>query len=1025
MLLYVSAISSFCIEPDWLVCELIKLNGMTTYLKESIKKYLVLMGLICISMMGRAQCSTLLTDSTTPACGSLHSGTVTIHASNALAPYEYRLGTAGAWQTDSLFSGLAAGSTIIYVREAGGCVDSITVLIGSAGTPFTPVVSASAWTTTLCSGGGVADTFWAAGGTSAVLTYQWYRNGAPVGGATSATWTTASLSDQDSIWVVGYTSSPCATLDSAVSNVMHISVVTTGSPLVTISASGVSYCAGAPFIDTFTATATGAGLSYMWYRNGVATGVTTPTWRTGALSNNDSVWVVVRSSAPCASPATDTSNKIHISIQSVLLNPVVASAASLAYCSGAAFMDTFWATTNGSSATLTYHWYRNGAAVPGATSSSWTTSALSNNDSIWVVVHSSTPCATPDSVLSNVLHINIDSVVVPVATVSASALQYCAGSSFIDTFSAAVTGGGATPAYQWYRNGVPVAGATSSIWTTSVLSDQDSVWVVVHSSLACAAPDSAVSRPVHIGILSGAPPTVAISATAYSYCSGGTFIDTFTATATGTGLSYRWYRNGVAVPGATLATWRTAALANNDSVWVVVRSSAPCAIPDSAISSKIHITIGSAAPAVTVSASAWTYCAGSTFIDTFWALSGSTSAVLTYTWYRNNTPVPGATAASWSTSTLSDNDSIWVVVRTTTPCGNDSAVSPHMRISIAYCGPDTVWPGDADANHMASNNDLLTIGLAYGATGPIRTVQGIVWQGDTVTPWSQNFTIYAPTVNYDHADCNGDGVINADDTLAVVVNFGLTHPKTSGPGAARSGVPTLSLEFSRDTVYDRQSLTAAFILGSANEQLSNIYGIAFTYNYDPLVYDPATVSFEFINSWLGNFSNSISIKKTFPAPGMIRTAITGIDHLDRSGWGAIARFRGTITTDNINGVRSYVNRDYVSDITAVDMKGDTILVNDGMDSDIIMILPTGIQDIPASQQVDIYPNPVSDQLQVSSTIPLTAIRLYDAIGSLVLEVPAHDASAQVLDVSGLANGVYTVQVATTAGTAIRKITVRH
>lgn len=998
---------------------------MMTHLKKGIMKYLMLMSLVGICMVAHAQCSTIITDTVTPACGSLHSGTVTIHASNAAAPYLYRLGVSGTWQTDSLFSGLAAGTNVIYVQEAGGCIDSITVAIGSSGTPFTPVVTASAWTTTLCSGGGVVDTFWAAGGTSAVLTYQWYHNNAPVAGATAATYTTAALSDQDSLWVVGYTSSPCATRDSAVSNVIHISVVTTGAPSVSVSASGTSFCAGSSFMDTFTATATGAGLSYMWYRNGVATGVTTPVWRTSTLSDNDSVWVIVRSSAPCAVPAADTSSKIHISIQSAVLSPVVISAASLTYCSGTAFADTFWASTSGSSTVLTYQWYRNGTQVSGATASSWATSALSNNDSIWAVVHSSAPCASPDSVVSNVLHITIDSTVVPVATVSASALQYCTGSMFVDTFRTGVTGGGTTPAYQWYKNGTAVSGATSSTWATSALSDQDSVWVVVHSSLACAAPDSAVSTPVHISILSGSPPTVAISATASSHCTGGIFIDTFTATATGSGLTYRWYKNGVAVPGATAAVWRTSALANNDSVWVVVHSSAPCATPDSAVSSKIHITIGSLAPAVTVTAAAWTYCAGSTFIDTFRATTGGTSSVLTYTWYHNDTAVAGATSALWSTSALQDNDSVWVVVRTTTPCGNDSSVSAHIRIAVIDCGPDTVWPGDADANRIATNSDLLTIGLAYGATGPARTVQGIVWQGDTVAPWSQYFSIYAPTVNYDHADCNGDGTINADDTLAIVTNFGLTHPKTDGADGARTGVPGMFLQFSRDTVYDGQSLTAAVILGSASEQFANIYGIAFTYNYDPLVYDPASVSFGFINSWLGNYTNSISIKKTFPAPGMIRTAITGIDHLDRSGWGAIARFRGTITTDNINGVRSYVNHDYISEITAVDMKGDTIDVNTCTDSNIIMTLSTGLPDISGTRQVSIYPNPVSDYLQVSSTAPLIRTRVYDAIGSLVLDAPAADRDSQILDVSGLSSGIYTVQVATAAGTAISKVTVRH
>ncbi len=717
---------------------------------KRLTRYVVVIATLCVGVAGYAQCTTALTASVTASCTGLPTGTATIHASGPTSPYDFRLGVNGSWQPDSLFTGLSAGSDTIYVRGTGGCIDSIIVSMTASGSPFTPSVTASAYTTTFCSGLGLVDTFWATGGGSAALTYQWYRNGTSIPGATSPVYTTSVLSSQDSLWVVGYTHSPCATVDSAVSNIIHITAYTGIVPFVSATASSLSYCAGIPFVDTF------------------------------------------------------------------------------------------WASGSGGSAALTYRWYRNGTAVSGATNPTWSTSSLSDNDSVWVVVHSAAPCAIPDSARSNIMHIHVLSDTLPPIGVAAYSLSYCSGMSFVDTF-----------------------------WAT-----------------------------------------------------------------------------------------------------------------------------------------------------------GGTSAALTYQWYRNG--VPAATGSSWSTGALTNNDSIWVVAYGTTGCTlGDSTVSAPVVVSILSCGPDTVWPGDADANHIADNTDLLPLGLAYGATGPVRVVQGIVWQGDSVDPWSQNFSIYAPAVNYAHADCNGDGVVNADDTLAIVTNFGLTHPKTDGSAEARSGVPALNLEFSRDTVYNGQSLVAAFILGSANEQLSHIYGIAFTYHYDPLVYDPNSISFEFINSWLGNYTNSINIQKKFLGPGVIKTAITGIDHLDRSGWGAIARFRGTITTDNINGVISYVNHDYVSDIVAVDMKGDTIDVSVSRDSDIIMIIPTGFNDISATGQVSIYPNPASDHVLVSAEQSIQQVRLYDAIGALVLDTGAPGSMSQMLDVSGLANGVYTIQVATISGTATRKLTIRH
>lgn len=720
---------------------------MIVYLKNSLRRHLILISMLCMSVASHAQCATVLTDAVTPACGSLHSGTVTIHASNAPPPYQYRLGAGGSWQTDSLFTGLGAGSTTVYVMEAGGCIDSIVVVIGSAGTPFTPAITATAWSATFCNGVGMVDTFWASG-SSAALTYQWYHNGAPISGATAATYITTVLNDHDSLWVLGYTSSPCATVDSAVSNTIHITAYTGTIPSVT------------------------------------------------------------------------------------------ATAASLSYCAGGGFVDTFWASSAGS-AVLTYHWYRNGVAVTGATGSSWSTATLSDHDSIWVVAQGTGPCAAPVS--SNILHISI--------------------------------------------------------------------------------------------------------------------------------------------------------------------------LPDTV-------------PAISITAASLSFCAGSGFVDTFWA-GGGTSAALTYQWYRNDTAISGATGASWVTSSLADHDSIWVVAYGATGCtAGDSSVSTRVTISLISCA-DTVWPGDADANHIADNNDLLPVGLAYGATGPVRTVQGIVWQGDSADRWSQYFSIYAPTVNYVHADCNGDGVVNSDDTLAIVTNFGLTHPKTNGYGTPRSGAHSMHLEFSRDTVYDGQSLVAAVILGDAAIPFANIYGIAFTYNYDPLVYDTNSISFEYINSWLGDYTNSINISKTFPAPGVIKTAITGIDHLDRSGWGAIARFRGTITTDNINGIRRYVNTDYITDITAVDMKGDTIEVNTCVDSNLIIQWSTGIHDITGGDHIEIYPNPARDYIQVTSEHPMTQVQLYDGLGELMMDNHAGGETALSFDVSGLASGIYMVRISTVDGSTIRKVTIKH
>jgi hypothetical protein len=71
--------------------------------------------------------------STTAACGNIN-GSITANGSGGVAPLQYSInGT--TFQASPLFSGLPAGSYTVTVKDATGCIDSTTVLIGSTGGP--------------------------------------------------------------------------------------------------------------------------------------------------------------------------------------------------------------------------------------------------------------------------------------------------------------------------------------------------------------------------------------------------------------------------------------------------------------------------------------------------------------------------------------------------------------------------------------------------------------------------------------------------------------------------------------------------------------------------------------------------------------------------------------------------------------------------------------------------------------------------------------------------------------------------
>ncbi|MEN3047088.1 MAG: S8 family serine peptidase, partial [Candidatus Hydrothermales bacterium] len=75
-----------------------------------------------------------------------------------------------------------------------------------------------------------------------------------------------------------------------------------------------------------------------------------------------------------------------------------------------------------------------------------------------------------------------------------------------------------------------------------------------------------------------------------------------------------------------------------------------------------------------------------------------------------------------------------------------------------------VYPGDADANGVVNELDVLPLGVYFGLTGPARNM------GDQFIP--QPAQKWVPRMAT-FADCNGDGVINERDVLTIGKNFGL------------------------------------------------------------------------------------------------------------------------------------------------------------------------------------------------------------------------------------------------------------
>ncbi|MEZ4940044.1 MAG: cohesin domain-containing protein [Saprospiraceae bacterium] len=346
-----------------------------------------------------------------------------------------------------------------------------------------------------------------------------------------------------------------------------------------------------------------------------------------------------------------------------------------------------------------------------------------------------------------------------------------------------------------------------------------------------------------------------------------------------------------------------------------------------------------------------------------------------------------------------------------------------------------VWPGDADNNNAVNHYDLLTIGLANGATGPARANATIDWTGQPATDWTQS-TGGVP-VNYKNLDTNGDGTINAADTLAIVANWGrVTDPTMVNPFAPPVTVPGMApaptLSLAGDSLMAGQMVYVPVVLGSATVPADSVHGLAFSISYDPSILQP--VYFEPLASWLGDpATNLISIHRNFPGQHRLDVAVSRTDGQPASGFGEIGQMfiiieddiflkGGTMNeTESGSGNSATVETTlFVRNVHAITPSNTQPEIQ--AENKTVVISPTVSAKTPKlnADQISLSPNPVSERLFIrgaGASIQSVVISnlcgqiwaAVDGLESPVVEIPVHD----------WPKGAYVAQVYTRAGVSVQ------
>lgn len=367
----------------------------------------------------------------------------------------------------------------------------------------------------------------------------------------------------------------------------------------TISAQPQDQTVTAPAAATFTVTATGtAPLSYQWSKSGtLITGATSATYTTPATSSADNgATFAVEISNSGGSVAGRTATLTVDIAPSITTQPAMRSVTA----PGAVTFNVAAAGT----APLSYQWSKNGAPIAGATAANYTTPATTsgtNGASYSVTVSNSFGSVTSSTALLAVFPPLI-ATAAPVGPILIGAQPQ--SQTVVTPASATFTASaiGSPPiSYQWNKNGTPITGATSAIYTTPATSSADigSTFTVTVAngvnSLTCAPAALAVTsvptapsivvQPKAIAVNQGSPALLYVIATGSAP------------------LSYQWRKNGSPIADATDATYTTTPtlMSDNQASYTVVVTNVAGNAPSAAATLTVGSTVyglGGFAPAI-------------------------------------------------------------------------------------------------------------------------------------------------------------------------------------------------------------------------------------------------------------------------------------------------------------------------------------------------------------------------------------------------------------------------------------------
>lgn len=373
----------------------------------------------------------------------------------------------------------AAGTISYYVSQTVAGCESLLAQIDVTVTPppAAPLVTSPV---NLCLNATAAPL------TAPGTTLLWYT--VPVGGTSSAT------APVPSTTAIGTTSYYVSEINNGCESARaQIDVIVNPAPLAPTVVSPLAYCQGAT-----AAALTATGTNLLWYTV-PAGGVGTPALTPSTASAGTTSYFVSQTVGGCESATTE----LIVVVNASVVPDATITSTNTTVCAGT--LISFSAIVNNAGVNPGMQWLLNGNPIPGETALNYSSSTLLNNAVISFQVNSTAVCANPVQIISNTINLNILPSATPAVVIVSEPNPVCEGQPV--TITATPLFGGPGPSFTFRVNGVTVQDSSINTFTSSLLSDEDLIIVIMGSNYQCINGSNTVASNI-LTLNIAAPPTV-------------------------------------------------------------------------------------------------------------------------------------------------------------------------------------------------------------------------------------------------------------------------------------------------------------------------------------------------------------------------------------------------------------------------------------------------------------------------------------------------------------------------------------